>query len=66
LEVFLGGLSQGELVLATPPRAPVELDAKGEGEKVPDKIEGPTPDEIGKMRDAAYDSQAGAGDGQSG
>lgn len=31
LEVLLSGLSRGELVLATPPRAPVESDVKSDG-----------------------------------
>ena len=30
LEVFLGGLGTGELMLATPPRAPVESGTKGD------------------------------------
>ncbi len=34
LEVFLGGLGTGELVLATPHRVPVESNTKGEGEKL--------------------------------
>ncbi len=35
LEVLLSGLAAGELVLATPPRAPVESDATG-SDKEPD------------------------------
>jgi len=37
LEVLLGGLSTGELILATPAPPPVESDATG-GDKEPDEV----------------------------
>ncbi len=66
LEVFLAGLSTGELLLATPVPRTVESDVKIEDKgddprKEPEKVPGPTSEEIGQMRDAAYDLQSGAG-----
>ena len=67
LEVFLAGLSTGELLLATPAPPPVESDAKGEDKEPGDdpKMRQPTLKEIRKMT-SSPDEQTGAGEGQSG
>ena len=61
LEVFLTGLTQGELILATPAQATVESDANsGEGS---DKKE-PTPEEFELMKAAARTTAAAARAGE--
>ena len=63
LEVFLGGLAAGELMLATPPRAPVELDGKKGEDEVPagegPKTRAPTPEELDALTDPAGEGQSG-------
>ncbi len=56
LEVFLGGLSTAELVLATPPRAPVESDIKKDG--AGDGLD-LTPEEIEELAAATGDKESG-------
>ena len=66
LEVFLAGLSTGELLLATPAPPPVESDVKGEdkGDGDDPKMWSLTPEEIREM--TRQDEETGAGEGQSG
>lgn len=67
LEVFLSGLSQGELLLATPAPPPVESGTKGDGDKDPEgdiPRRKPTLEELELERRETR--RRGTGEGQSG
>lgn len=61
LEVFLAGLAQGELILATPAPAPVESDS--DEVEIPAKRE-QTPEELELMQAAARTTAAAARAGE--